>query len=200
MLLLGSSSPRRAELLSQLGYQFVVKPADIDEAVLADEAADKYVERMSNTKFLAVSKSIGQEHSVAGLTADTVVVIDSDVLGKPENHDHASDMLQQLSGREHKVLTSVTIGVNNHRYEQFITETIVRFRTLSKQEISAYWDTGEPQDKAGAYAIQGFGAVFVESIVGSYSNVVGLPLCETARLLEQFGMPVFPALKSGLNT
>lgn len=187
-LILGSTSPRRASLLSQLGLPFDVLAPEVDETHFAGESPVTYVTRMSNEKHAAVSGGI--EPGPLVISADTVVLLDGEILGKPENEQEGFSMLRRLSGSQHRVLTSVTIGSNSGKNEQFVVETIVRFRTLTIIECKAYWQTGEPQDKAGGYGIQGIGAIFIESIQGSYTNVVGLPLTETAQVLRSFGISI----------
>jgi septum formation protein len=187
-LILGSTSPRRASLLSQLGLSFRVLAPEVDETYFAGEKPVAYVTRMSNEKHAAVSNSLDSGSLV--ISADTVVLIDDDILGKPESAEDGFSMLCRLSGTQHRVLTSVTIGLNGGKNEQFVIETIVRFRTLTTIECAAYWRTGEPQDKAGGYGIQGVGAIFIESIQGSYTNVVGLPLTETAQVLRGFEISI----------
>tara|TARA_R110002072_G_scaffold2252_4_gene18638 strand:- start:6441 stop:7016 length:576 start_codon:yes stop_codon:yes gene_type:complete len=187
-LILGSTSPRRASLLSQLDVPFEVIAPDVDETQLAGEAPEVYVTRMSNAKHERVVQKLDAEGLV--IAADTVVVLGDEILGKPANEAQGAEMLSRLSGNQHRVLTSVTIGPNGRRNEQFVIETIVRFRTLTTIECNAYWRTGEPQDKAGGYGIQGVGAIFIESIQGSYTNVVGLPLTETAASLRGYGISI----------
>jgi len=189
-LILASGSPRRAELLAQIGLSFEVIHPDIDESVAVNESAISYVKRMSLSKYHSIrfpdsGNAIPEEDIV--LCADTIVVSDSQILGKPKDEKAGIQMLENLSGKAHKVITSVTIG-QYIQLNSFFVETIVKFRILKKDECLAYWLTGEPQDKAGGYAIQGIGSVFVESISGSYSNVVGLPLMETSRALAELGM------------
>jgi septum formation protein len=184
-LCLASVSPRRRELLKQIGVDPVVTAPNIDESVLPGERAPDYVVRMARCKALAIDP-----HSVGlpVLAADTIVVIDELILGKPASAAEGVAMLERLSGRTHEVLTAVALasnGVVNLR----LSTSEVRFRALSRAECIAYWDSGEPRDKAGAYAVQGRGAVFVEHISGSYSGVMGLPLCETAQLLGRAGIP-----------
>ncbi len=181
-LILASGSPRRAVLLQQVGLSFVVEPQEIDEAICASEDPVSYVSRMSLSK--AESASLQRHETV--LAADTVVVKDDKVLGKPKDRDDARRMLALLSGTDHRVLTSVSVK-SHERVESLLVETIVWFREISEIEQSRYWETGEPLDKAGGYGIQGIGAVFVEKLAGGYSNVVGLPLMEVAQLLKTFG-------------
>jgi septum formation protein len=191
VLLLGSTSPRRAQLLAQIGLDFDIAAPDVDETILSGESAEDYVKRMSDFKFSSVHAGLiaaqDQLDEPVLLTADTVVVIDSEVLGKPQSEAHAADMLRRLSGQEHQ---SVTVGRNTCDNQQFLVETIVEFRRLTTSEIYSYWLTGEPNDKAGGYGIQGIGAIFVQALKGSYSNVVGLPLTETSAVLADFGIAV----------
>jgi septum formation protein len=189
-LVLGSTSPRRAELLKQIGLEFrTLKPA-IDEHVAADESARDYVSRMSNEKYSALIQVNELRSDEVLLTADTIVVSENEILGKPLDEADAARMLRKLSGQQHQVLTSVTIGKKGEHNHQFIVETNVHFRTLTDKEIADYWATGEPADKAGAYGIQGIGTIFVEAIAGSYTNVVGLPLTETAKILADFNITI----------
>jgi len=180
LLYLASRSPRRRELLDQLGLAHALVAADVDETPLPDEAPRDYVERIALAKALAGRQNLTTGHPVLG--ADTAVVCDNRLLGKPVDADDALSMLRLLSGREHRVLTG--IALLGARRQTAISETLVRFRQIMPAEAAAYWASGEPRDKAGAYAIQGSGAAFVEHISGSYSGVVGLPLFETAALLQ----------------
>lgn len=182
---LASGSPRRRELLAQIGVPFTVVSAPIDETPQVGEAAQAYVERLAQAKAVAGFNLLDAPGVVLG--ADTAVVLDGQILGKPENREHALAMLGDLSKREHQVLTAVAV-TDGTRSLSLCVATKVRFRTISFDEACRYWDSGEPLDKAGGYAIQGLGAVFVSAIEGSYSAVVGLPLSETAELLEQFGI------------
>ncbi|NLQ16943.1 septum formation inhibitor Maf [Marinomonas sp. M1K-6] len=193
MLVLASASPRRKELLSLLVKEFLVLPADIDETPYENEGAKDYVIRMAVEKAKAATLIYqGQGHqdvSAVFMASDTSVVVDGHILGKPSSLDESKSMLRQLSGRSHQVLTSLCVC--NQAYDHIATQCViseVHFRSLSDVEITQYWKTGEPQDKAGSYAIQGVGSVFVESLVGSYSAVVGLPMFESAQLLAQFGI------------
>ena len=197
-LFLASGSPRRRELLTQIGVPFQVVSASIDETPLPDECPAAYVERLARAKARA-----GREHllglSVSApfcvLGADTAVVLDDQILGKPVDEADALSMLMALSGREHEVLTAIAI-LAAERCETRVVRSRVSFRTISQQEAGQYWASGEPQDKAGGYAIQGLAAVFVAGLNGSYSGVVGLPVCETAELLGQFGIPCWQNLSS----
>ena len=186
-LILASASPRRQALLKQVGIAFRQQVAEIDETPLENEAAEDYVVRLALEKARAV-----RQHSVTGrlpvLGADTAVVIDGRLLGKPESLAHARQMLQLLSGREHRVMSAVALVRSREAVQ--ISVSRVWFRPLSENEIDAYWRTGEPQDKAGAYAIQGVGAIFIERLEGSYTGVMGLPLYETGRLLQDFGIQI----------
>ena len=184
-LYLASGSPRRRELLTQIGVPFTVVSAPIDESPLPDESAPAYVERLARAKAAAGLASVQGPAVVLG--ADTAVVLDGRILGKPENREDALAMLADLSGREHKVLTAVALSNGLLTHSLCVTSK-VRLRAISADEAQRYWASGEPVDKAGGYAIQGLGAVFVTGLSGSYSAVVGLPLSETAELLGTFGI------------
>jgi septum formation protein len=191
-LVLASASPRRKELLDQLGVRYLVHPVDIDELPKQREEPLAYVVRIAAEKAAACLAEL--EPSLPILAADTSVVVDGQILGKPENKEHAIAMLNLLSGNIHRVYSAVSVresGMkNDSRHMQAVSMTDVTFRTISQKEIQAYWQTGEPEGKAGAYAIQGLGGIFVASIRGSYSGVVGLPLFETAELLSKQGIKV----------
>ncbi|TLP77937.1 septum formation inhibitor Maf [Pseudomonas nitroreducens] len=187
-LYLASSSPRRRELLTQIGLPFHIVPASIDETPESGESARAYVERLARGKALAGLNFLAQRADVCVLGADTAVVLDGRILGKPVDRDDALAMLQALSGREHEVLTAVAVA-DRDRCEARVVSSRVAFREVSAEEAERYWETGEPQDKAGGYAIQGLAAVFVSRVEGSYSAVVGLPLCETSALLADFSIP-----------
>lgn len=184
-LYLASGSPRRRELLTQIGVPFTTLSAPIDETPLAAEGAQAYVERLARAK--AQAGLAGLQGPAVVLGADTAVVLDGRILGKPENREHALAMLAELSGREHQVLTAVALS-DGVRTQSLCVSSSVRFRAISADEAARYWASGEPADKAGGYAIQGLGAVFVTGLTGSYSAVVGLPLSETAELLAAFGI------------
>lgn len=192
-LFLASGSPRRRELLTQIGVPFTVLSAPIDETPLDDEAPTAYVERLARGKAGAAMALLADKHGCV-LGADTAVVLDGRILGKPLDQADALHMLAALSGREHEVLTAVAL-VNQQHCETRVVASRVRFRSISTQEAHTYWASGEPQDKAGSYAIQGLAAIFVEGLQGSYSAVVGLPLCETAELLGRFGIPCWQCLE-----
>jgi len=181
---LASASPRRRELLAQIGVPHIVTVPHIDETALQGEGPPDYVQRIARSKAEAVWS---QDRSLPVLSADTTVVLDGTMFGKPADRAEAMDMLARLSGRTHDVLTAVAL-VHAGGLSLRMSVSGVRLRTLSAQECGAYWDTGEPRDKAGGYAIQGLAAVFVESMTGSYSGVMGLPLFETAALLREAGL------------
>ncbi|MDU9389746.1 Maf family protein [Pseudomonas sp. zfem002] len=190
-LYLASGSPRRRELLTQIGIPFTVVSASIDETPLPGEQAGAYVERLARGKAaagLALLTASGTREPLAVLGADTAVVLDGRILGKPLDRDDALAMLAALSGREHEVLTAVAV-TDGQRTESLCITSRVSFNAISESRAQAYWASGEPCDKAGAYAIQGLGAVFVQGLQGSYSGVVGLPVAETAELLARFGIP-----------
>jgi septum formation protein len=186
-LRLASVSPRRRELLVQIGVPHVVTGAHIDESALASELPRAYVQRMARTKAQAVWE---RDPSLPVLAADTTVVLDGIIFGKPRDRDDALRMLATLSGRTHEVLTAVALATRDGVTLR-LSESRVTFRELTPAECAAYWDTGEPRDKAGAYAVQGFAAVFIESLAGSYSGVMGLPLFETAQLLQAAGVALW---------
>jgi septum formation protein len=188
---LASGSPRRRELLQQIGVPFRVVGTAVDEAVRAGEAPAAYVERLAADKAGAGWAGSRDEADVPVLAADTAVVVDGKALGKPVDRQDAEDMLRQLSGRTHEVLTAIALLTVNG-LESRISRSEVTFRSLAAQEIRHYWETGEPADKAGAYAIQGRAAVFIADLRGSYSGVMGLPLFETAELLSKAGVWHWP--------
>lgn len=195
-LYLASGSPRRRELLTQIGVPFTSISADIDETPLLDESPAAYVERLARGKAAAGLGLIASSHSLAPacvLGADTAVVLDGRILGKPLDQADSLAMLMALSDREHEVLTAIAV-LDDQRCESRVVRSLVRFRSISPEEAAAYWASGEPQDKAGGYGIQGLAAVFVAGLNGSYSAVVGLPLCETAELLGHFGIPCWQNL------
>lgn len=182
---LASQSPRRRELLAQIGVGYRLLPVEVDEARRPGEAPDAYVERLARDKAAAGRAAVQRQGlpPLPVLGADTAVVVDRDILGKPADRAEARAMLRRLSGRSHRVLTGVGLCTGAALHTR-ISATEVWFRPLDDAEIDRYWDSGEPRDKAGAYGIQGLAAVFVERIDGSYSGVVGLPLFETAALLR----------------
>jgi septum formation protein len=193
LVCLASVSPRRRELLRQIGVPHVLAVPDIDEAVLPGEPAADYVVRMACGKARAVRAQGG---ALPVLAADTIVVIDERICGKPGDEAEGIAMLTQLSGRSHAVLTAVALAAGGALAHRLSTSE-VRFRQLSQAECVSYWRSGEPRDKAGAYAIQGRGAVFIEHLSGSYSGVMGLPLFETAQLLSAAGVPYWSERAAG---
>ncbi len=184
-ILLASASPRRRELLQQIGVSFDVLAVEADERPRIGETPQDYVFRVAAEKSWLAQHESGTDLPVLG--ADTEVVLDGEVFGKPRDFGHAKEMLNRLSGREHEVLSAVSLRLPE-RHWQTVSRSRVKFRPLSDEEIEAYWATGEPQGKAGAYAIQGLGAVFIERLEGSFSGVMGLPLFETAGLLREAGI------------
>lgn len=183
-LILASGSPRRRQLLEQLGLTFAIEPPDIDETLNERESAQDYVTRLSAEKAATVSSR--HPESVI-LAADTTVVLGDRILGKPVDREDGIAMLTALSDTSHDVLTGVTVSSGQQRSSICIC-TNVQFRKLNAEEMVYYWGTGEPADKAGGYGLQGIGAVFVESLTGSYTNVIGLPLPETVALLRAYGI------------
>jgi septum formation protein len=183
---LASGSPRRRELLQQIGVSFKVIRADLDETALAGEAPTAYVSRLADAKAAAgwqLSRDLGEAPVLA---ADTAVVLDGKILGKPKHRDDAMRMLRELSGRTHEVLTAIALRTELGTHAR-LSRSRVTFRAIDPDEARAYWDSGEPADKAGAYAVQGYAAVFIADLQGSYSGVMGLPLFETAQLLSAAG-------------
>jgi len=173
--------------LLSLGVVFQICPQDIDESVLNVEKPYDYVQRVALEKALS---ALATNPGALVLAADTSVIVDDQILGKPQDIGDALSMLTLLSNREHSVLTAVTLA-NSEKQRSIVVRTTVNFRSISAAEAQRYWATGEPIGKAGGYAIQGFGAAFVESIEGSFSNVVGLPLFETAQYLQAFGVAIW---------
>lgn len=219
-LYLASSSPRRRELLAQLGLRPRLVAAETDETPAPAEPAEAYVTRIARAKARAGWATLSAPDHRPLLAADTAVVVEDQILGKPVDAENALQMLALLSGRWHSVLTAISVisvlnaaagsdqprepdsgalGGQTLREHQVLVRTEVRMRPITRHEALAYWASGEPRDKAGAYAVQGRGALFVESLCGSYSNVVGLPLFETAELLRAHGIDPLagePALAS----
>jgi septum formation protein len=184
---LASGSPRRRELLQQIGVSFRVVGTAVDEAVRLAETAWTYVLRLAAAKAEAGWERSRDGTDVPVLAADTAVVLDGRILGKPADGQDALGLLAQLSGRTHEVLTAVALRTANG-VQSRISRSEVTFRSIAAGEARAYWETGEPSDKAGAYAIQGLGAIFIADLRGSYSGVMGLPLFETAELLSNAGL------------
>ena len=179
-ILLASASPRRAALLAAAGFEFDVHPVDLDERWRPGEQPDKYVTRLAEEK---AARALVDRPDALALAADTVVLIDGRILGKPAGDADAAEMLRLLSGRVHTVLTVICLQSRDQR-ASLVDRTSVRFMTLSEQEIAWYVASGEPRDKAGAYAVQGLASRFVEEIHGSYTNVVGLPVAAVYQLLK----------------
>lgn len=186
-IVLASASPRRQELLTQIGVNYRVASQDIDETPRAGEAPNDYVQRMANDKAESAIRGLGKDEQSVVLGADTIVICEDQILGKPKDKADAVEMLLKLSGREHHVLSAVSVGTATERYCA-VSDSSVQFRVITEEEAQCYWHTGEPAGKAGAYAIQGRAAEFVKHLVGSYSGVMGLPLFETAELLSRFGI------------
>ncbi len=191
VLHLASSSPRRAEILDALGIAYSAGGVDVDEQRAENEAADTMVLRLATAKAVAARSS----RSMPVLAADTAVVVDDAVFGKPRDRDDALDMLARLSGRSHQVVTGVALHWDEGERTALSVSEVV-FREIGPDEALAYWQSGEPRGKAGAYAIQGLGGVFVEAIRGSYSGVVGLPVFEVAQLLAAANIDI---IKSALS-
>ncbi len=188
-LILGSASPRRREILTGLGLPIFVLPADVDESVRAGEAPSVYLERIVADKLRRVTERLGGREGAAVLVADTSVIVEQDILGKPADIEDAVRLLTRLCGRMHRVLTRYAIGLPNGALVAARTvATEVWLRAAGADEIAAYARSGEGLDKAGAYAAQGVGAFLVERLNGSYTNVVGLPACEVVLDLKQHGL------------
>lgn len=179
-LILSSSSPRRADLLKQMGLDFSVSSPDVDETALQGEAPDSYVARLALSKARA-----GWSSGAVSLGADTIVVHEGRLMGKPANAEEGAWMLRRLSAQTHQVMTGVAL-YDGRRSESVVVMSKVSFRQITPVEAQAYWRSGEPKDKAGGYGIQGLGAVFCEKIEGSYTAIVGLPMYETENLLRSF--------------
>ena len=186
-IILASASPRRMELLDQIKVAYNVHPVDLDESPLPNEVPLDYVQRLAAEKSAVCVAQLKTKLPV--LAADTAVILRSVIMGKPKDQDDALSMLTQLSGKTHQVYSAISLRGREHSQAVSITE--VTFRRLTELEMLYYWHSGEPVDKAGSYAIQGMGAMFVESIKGSFSGVVGLPLFETAELLSKQGIELF---------
>lgn len=191
-LFLASKSPRRRELLDQIGVKYSLLDVDVPECLSPGELPHDYVLRLAQSKALAGVAALdgGVDHSVPVMGADTIVVCRGNILEKPGNEVEGVAMLMTLSGAEHSVVTAICLATPQGS-KALLSETRVLFRNIDQEEARRYWLTGEPKDKAGGYGIQGYGAVFVEKIEGSYSNVVGLPLFETQNLLKEFSVPIW---------
>jgi len=184
-LILASKSPRRYELLKQVGLEFDVIPSRVEEDFVKGESPRKHVLRLAEAKALDVGNQHPDRWVVA---ADTIVYVDHSILGKPKNREEAKKMLRRLSGKEHRVLTGFSVHhLERGKGDRQAVQTAVKVKKLAQPEMDCYVKTGEPYDKAGAYAIQGMGSFMIESIKGSYTNVVGLPVCELIRMLSRLG-------------
>ncbi len=187
-LILASGSPRRRELLQQAGIRFEICPADIPEVQRPDERPVAFAERLARAKALAVARRIGPSPPRPVLAADTIVVVDDEVLGKPRDENHALELLERLTGRSHFVVTAVALAASDTlRIRHTSVESQVTMRAVNRDELIAYVATGESMDKAGGYAVQGGARAFVTEILGSETNVIGLPLEETLDLLGAAG-------------
>ena len=183
-IILASRSPRRVELLKQIGIDSIVRPADVDETPLAGESPADYVQRVARQKVIAIAKTLKSEYAnLPVLAADTTVALSGEILGKPENDADAFNMLKKLSGSKHEVHTAVAISFKG-KVNVVLSSTMVEMMPLADTMISAYVATGEQRDKAGSYAIQGKAGAWIKHIEGSYTGVMGLPLYETAKLLR----------------
>jgi septum formation protein len=184
---LASASPRRRELLGQIGVSFQLLRVDVGETPEPGESPHNYVSRLAQEKARAGWQLIENKDKKPVLGADTAVVINDKILGKPSSKSHAIEMLMSLSGQTHRVLSGIAL-VSEQQQQVVVNTSLVTFRDLKEAECEAYWHTGEPADKAGSYAIQGRAAMFVTKLSGSYSGVMGLPLYETAELLQNVGV------------
>lgn len=186
LIYLASASPRRSSLLTQLGIAHRVRPVGVDEQALAGEHPRDYVRRLAVAKAQTLWEQLGPTERRPVLGSDTAVVIDGEILGKPQDEKDCVRMLRLLSGRTHQVFTAVAL-CRAEGCDSKLSVSDVTFRVLTPEEMAAYWRSGEPADKAGAYAVQGLAAVFIERIAGSHSGIMGLPLHETAQLLAAIG-------------
>lgn len=191
-IILASASPRRRELLHQIGVRFQVMVSNAEETPVQDETAEEYIRRVALAKARAVWLRLPPQEQCPVLGADTEVVVDDAILGKPADRNSGLAMLERLSGRTHAVLSAVAL-VYGDSESLCASRSMVSFRHTTVQEREAYWNSGEPVDKAGGYAVQGLGAVFINRLEGSYSGVMGLPLFETAQLLREHGIEVLDA-------
>ena len=190
-VVLASASPRRTALLKQMNIAHTIQPADIDESPRLNETPLSLVSRLAAEKGLAVKAKLASKQTLTDdtviLASDTLIAFNGQSVGKPENKADAKRILTMLSGNTHEVLTAISV-LNNTRQQTQVITTSVTFAALTNEQITAYWETGDPADKAGSYAIQGIGGEFVVSINGSASAVIGLPLYETRQLLNEFGV------------
>ncbi|MFH1626233.1 MAG: Maf family protein [Pseudomonadota bacterium] len=184
-LILASSSPRRRDLLKQIGLRFEVMPSKVEESIKSGEDPVEHVLRLAEEKALDVGSN-GKDSSI--IAADTIVLLNGEILGKPATEEEAYQMLRKLSGKEHRVITGFCVfNTNTKECTRQSVETTVVIKELSEREINGYVKTKEPFDKAGGYAIQGIGSFMVKEIRGSYTNVVGLPICELVEVLQRLG-------------
>ena len=188
-VILASQSPRRRELLTKLGLRFCVVTADVDETMQQGKDPCGEVARVCRAKALAV-RDRGHDKDLI-IAADTIVVVQGEVLGKPKDREDAARMLRLLSGRDHEVMTGLTV-LQAERSRTLVETARIHFRQLDEQEIAAYIATGEPMDKAGAYGIQGLASIFITGITGDYYTVMGLPVCRLAETLKDFGIRILP--------
>ncbi len=186
LIYLASASPRRSALLAQVGIPHAVRPVDVDEGVARGESPGDYVTRLAAHKAQTLWSCLGGDERLPVLGADTSVALDEEIMGKPRDEPDAVRMLERLSARTHRVYTAVALR-DDRGCETQLSVSEVSFRALARNEIHAYWRTGEPRDKAGAYAVQGLAALFIERISGSFSGIMGLPLFETGQLLRSIG-------------
>ena len=186
LIYLASASPRRSALLDQIGVPHRVQPVDVDETARGGEPPDEYVRRLAVLKAETLWQKLAAAQRQPVLGADTAVVLDDEILGKPRDEQDCQRMLKLLSGRTHQVFTAVALRASDGCQSR-VNISEVTFRTLADEEIQRYWRSGEPADKAGAYAVQGRAALFIERIAGSYSGIMGLPLFETGELLAAVG-------------
>ena len=187
---LASQSPRRLTILQELGYDFSVIKLEVDETPLVDEAPKTYVMRVARAKALA-ALSERENKNLPILAADTTVTIHGEILGKPKDTQDAIRMLEVLSGAQHEVHTAICMAKSEHEFSEMLSTSIIEFAHLSAKDIQSYCDTGEPMDKAGAYAIQGYAAAFIKYMQGSPSGVRGLPIYETVQMLKEYGIGLF---------
>jgi septum formation protein len=195
---LASRSPRRLELLEQIGVRVDLVAAETDETRRVDESPETYVRRVALEKARAGRAALAEDEARPVLAADTAVVLGDRTLGKPADRESGVQMLRALSGRSHRVLTAVALIAGGREYIE-LSDSLVTFRVLEESEISRYWQTGEPIDKAGGYAIQGFAALFISDLRGSYSGVMGLPLFETGRLLACAGIDLISSASADVQ-
>lgn len=186
LIYLASASPRRSALLAQVGIPHSVRPVDVDEALGRGESPEGYVSRLAADKAQTLWARLGPDERLPVLGADTSVALEGEIMGKPRDELDATRMLERLSSRTHRVYTAVAL-CSERGCETQLSVSEVTFRELARDEIRAYWRTGEPKDKAGAYAVQGVAALFIERISGSFSGIMGLPLFETGELLRSIG-------------